>query len=114
MVADPFDDRSSAKGPRCQLGRTGEVFVVGRTVRQSIDVDLLVSPKVTRLCEPLAADIALKWLLSCVPSHVNFQSARPHETLVALLALERSLSSMPPKVIAEMTMSCERSVTAIE
>ena len=115
VIANPVNDRSSAKRPhRCQLGCTGEVFVISRTVRQGIDVDFFVSPKVTRFCEPLVADIALKWLFSSMPSHVNFQCARPHETLITLLALERSLSSMPPKVIAEMAMSCERSVTAIE
>ena len=60
---------------------------------------LLMGAQVAALCEPLAADLAVIGLLTRVPTHVNFQCARPHETLAAYLALEGPFACVAPEMV---------------
>jgi len=38
---------------------------------------------------------------------MNFEGARPHESLGALLALKRSISGMASEMIRQMALRCE-------
>ena len=70
--------------------------------------------KVARFGKFFTAKFALKRLFSRVSAHVNFKSARPHETLAALVALERALTCMAPKVVTQVTMRSKRPITTFE
>ena len=63
-----------------------------------------MGPKVTALSKITVAFSTFKRLLPCVSPYVDFQSARAHEWLRAVIALERPLACMPPKMIAQMSM----------
>ena len=67
----------------------------------------LMGAQVAALCEPLAADLAVVGLFTGVPTHMNFQCARPHETLAAYLALKGPFTSVAPEMVREMAMGGE-------
>ena len=57
--------------------------------------------QITGLGEPLITDCAFEGFLASVTSHVDFQSAGPHEALVAALcgALEWSFACVTSEVV---------------
>lgn len=67
--------------------------------------------EVARLGKFLAAHGAFKWFFACVSSHMNFQSARSHKTLGAGVAFKWSLTCMPSKVVTQVPVGRECSVT---
>ena len=73
-------------------------------------MDLAVGSEVAGLCKFLTAHSAFKRLFASVSSHMNFQSARSHETLFAGVAFERPFTRMPPKVVTQVAMRGKRPV----
>ena len=67
-------------------------------------MNLAVSSQVSTLSESFAAYIALERLLSRVSTHMDFQSARPHKTVVTKVTLEWPVACMSPKVVRQMSM----------
>ena len=64
-------------------------------------MNLLVSAQITRLGKPFITNVTLEWFLASVTSHVDFQSARPHEALITTLrcALEWPLTCVASEVV---------------
>ena len=75
-------------------------------------MDLFVCTQVAGLCEFFQANFAFKWFFTGVSPHVDFKSARPHETLAALVAFEWPFTCMPSKVVAQVPMGREGPITA--
>ena len=60
-----------------------------------------MSAQITRFGKPLLTDCAFEGFLASMTPHMNFESARSHETLLAVLgrALEWSLTCMASEVV---------------
>ena len=70
-----------------------------------------MSLEVATFSKLLAASNTLERTFSCVTADVDFQSARAHKLLIAVLTVERSVSSMPAHVVSQMTLSRKRAPT---
>ena len=62
-------------------------------------MSLLMSAQVAALCELLSAYLAVVGLFTRVPTHMNFQCARPHEALAAYLALKGPFACVAPEMV---------------
>ena len=67
----------------------------------------LMSAQITTFSELLIANVTLIGLLPSVPSHMNFQCARPHEGLITLITFKGPFARVPAHMIAQVTMSGE-------
>ena len=98
-------------------GHTGyirKIFILHSAIWGRIHMDFFVRSQVARFREFFEANIAFKWLLTSVSTHVDLQSARSHEALATLVALERSLARVPPEVVAQVSVGCEGPIAALE
>jgi hypothetical protein len=67
-----------------------------------MSLDLAVSPQIPGLGESAHTDSALVWLLAGMPPDVYLECAAAHERLGTELALERTLTRMPPRVVSKV------------
>ena len=74
-----------------------------------------MSAQITRFGKPLITDNTLEGFLASVAPHVDFESARSHEALIAALccALEWSFTCVASEVIGEVAMGRELASAAL-
>ena len=60
---------------------------------------LLMSAQIATFSELLIANVTLIWLLPCVPTHMNLQSARPHKGLITLITFKGPFARMSAHMI---------------
>ena len=71
-------------------------------------------PQIATLSKLLGAYITLIRSLTCMAPNVYLQCARSHKGLLTHCAFEGSFASMPPKMVRQMSMCCERPSTVLE
>jgi len=74
---------------------------------------LAMGAQIAALSKALSTLGAPVWSLASVAAHMNFESARPHEALLADAAGERPLACVAAEVIREMAMGRERATTVL-
>jgi hypothetical protein len=67
----------------------------------------LVSPEVAAFREPTVTLLTFVGSFPRVPSHVNLQSATPHEIFPTFLACVGSFTRVPPLMISKMPLRGE-------